>query len=60
MKTFQEAVNWEYVHAHHKASDGKVMPGAWCKRIIDHAKRNGHAGTITEYGACRIINRNLW
>lgn len=57
--TLQEAVNWEYVHAHHKIEDGKVKPGPWCRRIIEHARANGYTGKITERGACRIINRNL-
>lgn len=58
--TFQEAVNWDYVHAHHKKEDGKVQPDSWCKRIIEHARKNGYTAKITERGACRIINRNLW
>jgi len=57
--TLQEAVNWEYVHAH-QSEDGKVKPGPWCKRIIACARKNGYTGKITERGACRIINRNLW
>jgi hypothetical protein len=56
--TFSEAVNWEYVNAHHNLErDGKVEPGAWCRRIIEHAKDNGYKGKITERGACRIINQ---
>ena len=55
--TFAAAVNWEYVSAHHKRErDGKVKPGPWCHRIIEHARRNGYLGKITAGGACRIIN----
>ena len=58
--TFAEAVNWEYVAAHHKLErDGKVKPGLWCERIIEHARRNGYAGKITARGACRIINAKI-
>ena len=58
--TFQKAVNWEYVAAHHNLErDGKVKPGPWCERIIAHARRNGYKGKITAAGACRIINANL-
>jgi len=57
---FKSAVNWEYVHAHHKAEDGKVKPGIWCSRIIEHARKNGFTGKITDRGACRIINKNLY
>jgi hypothetical protein len=56
--TFENSVNWEYVHAHQRA--GKVNPGPWCERIIEHARKNGYMGKITEVGACRIINRNLY
>ena len=58
-KTFRESINWEYVHAHHKLADGKVAPGPWCKRIIEHARKNGYTGKITALGACRIINAHL-
>ncbi len=58
--SFQSAVNWEYVQAHHKLEGGKVKPGSWCKRIIEHARKNGYTGKITERGACRIINANLY
>ena len=55
--TFAAAVNWEYVAAHHNHErDGKVKPGPWCERIIEHAQSNGYAGKITPSGACRIIN----
>jgi len=58
--TFAESVNWEYVSAHHKRErDGKVKPGPWCKRIIEHARENGYKGKITAGGACRIINALL-
>lgn len=57
---FTKSVNWEYVHAHHKLEDGKVKPGPWCSRIIEHARKNGFAGRITERGACRIINAKLY
>ena len=58
--TFSEAVNWEWVSAHHNLDrDGKVKPGPWCQRIIDHAEDNGYAGKITQHGACRIINSRL-
>ena len=58
--TFAEAVNWEYVAAHHKPErDGKVKPGPWCERIIEHARRNGYTGRITARGACRIINAKI-
>lgn len=61
--TFAEAVNWEFVHAHHKASDGKVSPAThstWIGRIIENARRNGFTGQITAAGAARIINANLY
>ena len=55
--TFAAAVNWQYVAAHHKRErDGKVNPGPWCERIIEHARKNGYMGKITAIGACRIIN----
>jgi|GEM_PF-3537953 len=55
--TFTSAVNWEYVAAHHNHErDGKVNPGPWCERIIEHARKNGYMGKITASGACRIIN----
>jgi hypothetical protein len=55
--TFAAAVNWEYVSAHHSLErDGKVNPGPWCDRIIQHARSNGYKGKITNAGACRIIN----
>ena len=57
---FKDSVNWEYVHSHHKLEDGKVKPGPWCNRIIEHARKNGFAGKITERGACRVINSNLY
>jgi len=59
MKAFQDSVNWDFVNSHHSIEDGKVKPGPWCKRIIDHARANGYTGKITERGACRIINANL-
>jgi hypothetical protein len=58
--TLQKAINWEFVHAHHKLEAGNVQPGPWCQRIIEHARANGFTGKITERGACRIINRNLY
>lgn len=58
--SFTESVNWEYVHAHHAKDDGKVAPGLWSSKIIQHARKNGFAGKITERGACRIINANLY
>jgi hypothetical protein len=58
--TFTDAINWEYVHAHHPLENGKVKPGAWCQRIITHARERGFTGRITEIGACRIINANLY
>ena len=57
---FAESINWEWLHAHHSREDGLVGPGAWLDRIIDHARRNGYRGRITERGALRVINRNLW
>lgn len=59
-KTFAESVNWEWVHFHHPKEAGKVKPGIWCRRIIAHARENGYTGNVTEAGACRIINRNLY
>jgi hypothetical protein len=62
-KTFAESVNWEYVHAHHKVSDGKVTPAqhpTWIARIIESARRNGFTGKISLAGAARIINQNLY
>ena len=61
--TFSQAVNWEYVHAHHKASDGKVSPAthpSWIGRIIEQARKGGFKGKITLEGAARIINANLY
>lgn len=58
--TFADAVNWEYVAAHHnRERDGNVKCGPWCERIIEHARRNGYKGTITAAGACRIINAKI-
>ena len=57
--TLENSVNWEYVAAHHKRA-GNVEPGPWCQTIIEHARKNGYMGKITERGACRIINRNLY
>ncbi len=58
--TFGEAVNWEFVHTQHVKESGPVKPGPWCRRIIGHARANGYTGKITEAGACRVINKNLW
>jgi len=56
---FSDAINWEWVSAHHDwERDGKVAPGPWCDRIIAHARRNGYKGKITCRGACRIINQH--
>jgi hypothetical protein len=60
MKTFEEAVNWEYVHAHNPAADGPVEPGPWARKIIEHAKERGFDGEISEEEACEIINLYLW
>jgi hypothetical protein len=58
--TFASAVNWEYVASHHnRGRDGKVKPGFWCDRMIEHARRNGYKGKITPAGACRIINAHI-
>jgi hypothetical protein len=53
--TFAEAVNWDYV----RSNPGKVKPGPWCERIIEHARRNGYRGKITQRGASRVANREL-
>jgi hypothetical protein len=59
--TFDEAVNWEYVNAHHqKERDGLVKPGHWCQRILEHARDNGYTGKIKASAACRIINSHLF
>ena len=60
MKTFKAAVNWEFVHAHHPAAQGKVNPGPWVDKIIAHARENGFKGKITPTGAARTINANLY
>lgn len=61
MKTsFSEAVNWEYIHAHHPAIAGKIKTGLWLDRIIAHARANGFSGTITLRGAARIVNNHLY
>lgn len=57
---FAHAVNWEWVHAHHKREDGRVVPGPWCSRIIGHARKNGFKGKITARGACRVVNARLY
>lgn len=60
---FVQAVNWEYVHAHHPRTKGKVSPTthpAWIGRIIEQARKNGWKGRITLAGAARIINANLY
>jgi len=59
-KTFSAAINWEWVHAHHPKSAGKVVDGPWLDRIISHAQSNGWCGTITRRGALRIVNFNLY
>jgi hypothetical protein len=59
--TFSESVNWEYVHAHQKGSTYKVKAeSTFVDRIIEHARRNGFTGTITNVGAARVINANLY
>lgn len=59
--TFTEAVNWEYVHAHHKRADGKIKAGSpFLDRIIDSARRSGFKGRITRSGAAKIANANLY
>ena len=58
--TFAESINFEWVHAYHKESDGRVVAGPWLDRIIDHARSNGFKGKITPRGALRIINSRLY
>lgn len=60
---FAEAVNWEWVHSAHKATDGKITPKehpAFIQRVIENAKRNGWKGKITPASAALIINNNLY
>lgn len=58
--SFAEAVNWEWIHAHHRREDGRAEPGPWLDRIMEHARANGFRGRITIKGAIREINRNLY
>lgn len=58
--TFSEAVNWEYVHSHHTAAMGKLTAESpFVALVIEHARRNGFKGKITNRGAARVINAHL-
>lgn len=59
--TFAESVNWEYVHAHHKKTDGKLSADApFVRRIIENARRHGFKGKISLTAAARVANANLY
>ena len=59
--TFSQAVNWEYVHAHHTAGDGRIaVDSRFLDRIIESARSNGFAGKITRRGAATVANQNLY
>lgn len=58
---FEEAVNWEYVHAHHTRADGEIsVDSPFLQRIIENARRHGFTGRITNQTAAKVVNRNLY